>query len=471
MKADIGLIGVGVMGASLALNMAEHGYRVAAHDRDFDKMQGARDAAEGMSGVIEVAEAPEALIAAIRPPRAIIILVPAGAAVDAIIAQFRPLLSEGDLLIDAGNANFHDTRRRTAALEAEGLAFLGIGVSGGAEGARRGPSIMAGGSPALWGRVEEMLKAIAARHDDTPCCDWFGPDGAGHFVKTVHNGIEYADMQMIADGYGVMRDGLGMEPGAIADVFESWRGGPLASYLVDITAEVLATTDAGTGRPLVDLVQDRAGQKGTGGWAALEALRLAAPAPAIEAAVAARNLSARKTERTRLEAIFGPAARPLGDALGTEREAVADIRDAILAGRIAAYAQGFEILRAASVEYGWAMNFAAIARVWRAGCIIRAALLDDIAVSLEAAPETNLIGAPLLSEMMRGAENGLRRTVSAAAARGLPAPALASSLSYFDQLRTARGTANLIQLQRDFFGRHGFERLDRDGAGLHGPWA
>lgn len=470
MKAEIGLIGIGVMGAALALNMAERGFRVAIHDRDFDKMQAARGEAEGMKGAIEIAETPEALIGAIRAPRPILFLVPAGKPVDDVIDQLRPLLDPGDLLIDAGNANFHDTRRRTAALEAEGLAFLGLGISGGAQGARHGPSIMAGGSPALWTRVETVLKAIAARHGDEPCCDWFGPDGAGHFVKTIHNGVEYADMQMIAEAYGVMRDGLGMNAADIGAAFAEWNEGALSSYLIEITATVLRAEDSATGGALVDLVQDRAGQKGTGGWAALEALRLAAPATAFEAAVAARNLSARKTERRRLEAIFGPAPRPLGDALGGRDEALGALRDALLAGRIVSYAQGFEVFRAASAEYGWALDLAAIARVWRAGCIIRSALLDDIAAALEAAPEINLIGAPVFAAMMKEAEPGFRRTVSLAAAHGLPAPALGASLAYFDQLRTARGTANLIQLQRDFFGRHGFEMIDRDGAGLHGPW-
>ncbi|WP_340108427.1 NADP-dependent phosphogluconate dehydrogenase [Pikeienuella sp. HZG-20] len=471
MNADIGLIGVGVMGSALALNMAENGFRVAAHDRDYDRMQAAADQSAGMKGAIEIAETPEALIAAIRPPRPIILLVPAGRPVDAIIAEWRPLLEPGDLLIDAGNANFHDTRRRARELEAEGFAFLGLGVSGGAEGARRGPSIMAGGSPALWGRVEPVLTAISARFGDEPCCAWFGPDGAGHFIKTIHNGVEYADMQMIAETYGVMRDGLGMDAAAIAAVFEKWRAGPLGSYLVDITAEVLATGDARSGGPLIDIVQDRAGQKGTGGWAALEALHLASPAPAIEAAVGARNLSARKTERLRMEALFGAAPKPLGDALGDPEAAAAALHDALLAGRIVAYAQGFEVFRAASAEYGWALDLAAIARVWRAGCIIRSVLLDDIAGALDASPETNLIGAPALAAVMKTAEGGLRRVVSAAAAHGLPAPALGSSLAYFDQIRTGRGTANLIQLQRDFFGRHGFERLDRRGVHFHGPWA
>ena len=468
MNADIGLIGVGVMGAALSLNLAEKGYTVAIHDRDFDKMTECALAARDLSGSIEVAESPEPLVAAIRPPRPILMLVPAGPVVEYIIEEYQGLLAPGDLLIDAGNANFHDTRRRTEALEAKGFAFLGLGVSGGAEGARHGPAIMAGGSKDLWARVEEPLKAISARHGDEPCCDWFGPDGAGHFVKTIHNGIEYADMQMIAEAYGVMRDGLGMTPGEMAGVFETWNEGPLSSFLIEISGKTLATEDPETGEPLIDMIQDRAGQKGTGRWSAVEAQHLAAPAPAIEAAVAARNISARKAQRIRKEEIFGAAPQQLDADRG---QVIADLGQALIAGKIAAYAQGFEIFKAASAEYGWALDLAAIARVWRAGCIIRSVLLDDMARALSEDHVTNMIGTPFFAELMKDNEGGLRRVVAMAATHGLPAPALSSALSYFDMLRTGRGTANMIQIQRDFFGHHGFERVDRDGKGFHGPWA
>ncbi|MEM7522222.1 MAG: NADP-dependent phosphogluconate dehydrogenase [Pseudomonadota bacterium] len=470
LQAEIGLIGVGVMGAALALNMAEKGVTVAIHDKDFDKMQACADQAAHLSGHIVIAETPDALVGALAPPRPILMLAPAGV-VDEVIAEYRPLLAKGDLLIDAGNANFHDTRRRTAALEAEGFAYLGIGVSGGAEGARHGPAIMAGGSRDLWARVEAPLTAIAARFNDEPCCAWFGPDGAGHFVKTIHNGVEYADMQMIAEAYGVMRDGLGMTAEAMSAVFKRWATGPLASYLIEITGEALATVDTAAGAPLIDVIQDRAGQKGTGRWSAIEALHLAAPAPAIDAAVAARNLSARKTEREKVEALFGAAPQPLNGALGSEDAVVSLLEQALLAGKIAAYAQGFEVFKAASGEYAWGLDFAAIARGWRAGCIIRSVLLDDIARALNDTPEVNLIATPFFVDMMWANEGGLRRIVAAAASHGLPAPALSSALSYFDQLRTGRGTANMIQIQRDFFGRHGFARIDREGDGWHGPWA
>lgn len=468
MTADIGLIGVGVMGAALALNLAEKGYTVAIHDRDFDKMTACAAEAEDLTGAIEIAETPDALISAITAPRPILMLVPAGTAIDYIIEEYRPLLSKGDLLIDAGNANFHDTRRRSAALEAEGLAFLGLGVSGGAEGARHGPSIMAGGSKELWARVEAPLKAISARYGDEPCCNWFGADGAGHFIKTIHNGIEYADMQMIAEAYGVMRDGLGMAPDEMAKVFAGWNGGPLSSFLIEITAEALATSDPDTGAPLIDIIQDRAGQKGTGRWSAIEALHLAAPAPAIEAAVSARNISARKAERLRMEALFGAAPQPLS----SDREGViAGLEQALIAGKIAAYAQGFEVFKTASVDFGWALDLAAIARVWRAGCIIRSVLLDGMAQALDVDHAPNLLATDMFADLMRANTEGLRAIVALAATHGLPSPALSSALSYFDMLRTGRGTANMIQIQRDYFGHHGFERLDRDGRGWHGPWA
>ncbi|MEL6792311.1 MAG: NADP-dependent phosphogluconate dehydrogenase, partial [Pseudomonadota bacterium] len=446
----------------------EKGYTVAIQDRDFDTRTACAAEAKGLEGAIEVAEAPDALVAAIRAPRPIIILVPAGAVVDYIIEEYRALLDKGDLLIDAGNANFHDTRRRTAELEGDGLAFLGLGVSGGAEGARHGPAIMAGGSKDLWARVEAPLKAISARYGEDPCCDWFGPDGAGHFVKTIHNGIEYADMQMIAEAYGVMRDGLGMTPAEMSAVFAGWNDGPLSSYLIEITAEALATEDPETGAPLIDVIQDRAGQKGTGRWSAVEALHLAAPAPAIEAAVSARGISARKSERVRMEALFGAAPKPLA----SDRDVVlAGLEQALIAGKIAAYAQGFEIFKSASVDYGWALDLAAIARVWRSGCIIRSVLLDAMAQALDADHAPNLMATEAFAELMRANEDGLRAIVALAATHGLPAPALSSALTYFDMLRTGRGTANMIQIQRDFFGRHGFERTDRDGRDWHGPWA
>jgi 6-phosphogluconate dehydrogenase len=381
-----------------------------------------------------------------------------------MIAALRPLLGPDDMIIDAGNANFHDTRRRAAEAEAAGVPFLGIGVSGGEEGARHGPSIMGGGPRAAWDRVAHVFEAIAARFEGEPCATWMGTDGAGHFVKTVHNGIEYADMQMIAEVYGVMRDGRGMRPDAVAAVFERWNEGALRSYLVEITATVCRAVDPETGRPVVDVILDRAGQKGTGRWTAIEAQHLGAPATTIEAAVAARNLSARLDERKAGAALFRLPARSVkgGEEIGL-------LEQALLAGKIACYAQGFGLLATASAEFGWALPLPGIARVWRAGCIIRSAMLDDMAQALEGDPGVNLMFAPRFAERMAATHEGLRAVVAEAALAGIPVPALAAALGYFDMMHQERSTANLLQAQRDFFGTHGFERIDRPGA-FHGPW-
>ncbi|HMQ93145.1 MAG TPA: NADP-dependent phosphogluconate dehydrogenase [Amaricoccus sp.] len=463
---EVGLVGLGTMGAALALNIAEKGFRVAVNNRTTsvigEFVAGAGPLAERVAPCPTLAD----LAAALKTPRAVILMVPAGEPVDAMIAALREVLGPDDLIIDAGNANFRDTRRRAAEAEAAGLPFLGIGVSGGEEGARHGPSIMGGGAKAGWDRVAPVLEAISAKFEGTPCATWMGPDGAGHFVKTVHNGIEYADMQMIAEVYGIMRDGLGMTAGEIGAVFARWNEGPLASYLVEIAAKVADTVDTKTGKPLLDVILDRAGQKGTGRWTAIEAQHLAAPVTAIEAAVAARNLSARLEERKAGEAIFGAAPeRITGDA-----GLVPALEQALLAGKIASYAQGFGLLVAASGEYGWAVPLPEVAKVWRAGCIIRSAMLDDMARALSEHPGTNLMFAPSFAERMKASHGALRRVVSVAALSGNPAPALGAALAYFDAMRTGRGTANMIQGQRDFFGLHSFERIDESG-GHHGPWA
>jgi 6-phosphogluconate dehydrogenase len=392
-------------------------------------------------------------------------MVPAGPAVDEQMAALAPLLGPGDMVIDAGNALFHDSIRRAAGA----VPFLGIGVSGGEDGARHGPAIMAGGDPVLWARVAPILTAIAARAEDgTPCATHFGPGGAGHFVKTVHNGIEYADMQLIAEAYGLMRDGMGWSTAQVGDCFARWNDGPLRSYLVEITATVARTHDPATGQPVLDLIVDAAGQKGTGRWTAVEAQHLGTPIPAIEAAVAARNLSAARALRAEGAALWGAAARPLAPGALT----VADLEGALIAGKVLAYAQGFAMMAATGPAFGWTLDLAAVARVWRAGCIIRSAMLNDMATALAAAPDRNLAFAAPFADLLRRHEAALRRTVARAAEAGIAVPALSSSLAYFDSLRTARGTANLIQAQRDYFGAHGFERLDRPGeTHLHGPWA
>ncbi len=458
-QAAIGLAGLGTMGAALALNIAEKGFPVAVWNRSPQAVADFVAGAGDLAGRVVPAATLEEFVAAIAPPRAVILMVPAGAAVDDMIARLRPLMGAGDLIVDAGNSDFHDTERRAAG----GTGFLGLGVSGGEAGARHGPSIMGGGPRQAWDRVAPVLTAIAARHQGEPCATWFGPGGAGHFVKTVHNGIEYADMQMIAEVYGILRDGLGMPAPAIGEVFARWNEGPLRSYLVEITAEVARAADPETGAPMLDVILDAAGQKGTGRWTAIEAQHLATPVPVIEAAVMARNVSARLDERAAGQARFGAAPGPL--AL-TE----ADLEAALIAGKITCYAQGFAMIAAASAAQGWGTSLPEVARVWRAGCIIRSDMLTDMATALAEDPDRSLILAPAFAARIEAAQGALRRVVAAAMAAGHAVPALAAGLIWFDAMRTARGTANLIQAQRDFFGAHGFRRID-GRPGTHGPWA
>ena len=462
--AEIGLIGLGTMGAALALNIADNGFDIAVWNRTTSVTHAFHAGAGDLAAKITPTETLEALVAAIKPPRAIILMVPAGEAVDDQIAALRPLLDADDLIIDAGNALFHDTNRR--AREATG-PFLGIGVSGGEEGARHGPAIMGGGKREYWDRVSHILEAISAKFGTTPCATWMGEEGAGHFVKAVHNGIEYADMQMIAEVYGVMRDGMGMSPAAIGEVFARWNEGPLQSYLIEISGAVAAATDPETGKPLLSLIVDAAGQKGTGRWTAIEAQHLAAPIPAIEAAVVARNLSSRLAERAAGQAMFGAAAGTLAKgALSLDH-----LEQELITGKVLCYAQGFTMIEAASGQYGWALPLPEIARNWRAGCIIRSAMLDDMAAALTENAGRNLMFAPVFAKHLKSNHTALRQVVAAGALNGLAMPALASGVAYFDSMRTARGTANMIQGQRDYFGRHGFARLDREGKNFHGPWA
>ncbi|WP_282707108.1 NADP-dependent phosphogluconate dehydrogenase [Cereibacter changlensis] len=459
MSAEIGLIGLGTMGASLALNIAEKGFDIAVWNRTTEVTREFHAGAGELAARITPTETLEDLVQAIARPRAIILMVPAGPVVDDQIAALRPLLDEGDLIIDAGNANFHDTQRR-----AKAGGFMGIGISGGEEGARHGPSIMGGGASADWDRVAPVLTAIAASAEGQPCATWMGAGGAGHFVKAVHNGIEYADMQMIAEIYGVMRDGLGMSAAQIAEAFRQWNRGPLQSYLIEIAGEVAAAVDA-DGAPMLDVILDKAGQKGTGRWTAIEAQHLAAPIPVIEAAVMARNVSARLEERRAGEALFGCAPRRLPGSLSLE-----GLERALIAGKILCYAQGFAMMTEASAQFGWDLPMPEIAKVWRAGCIIRSTMLNDMATALQEDPGRNLMLAPLFIDRLCGTQGDLRETVAECARSGLPLPALSAGLAWFDMMRTARSTANMIQAQRDFFGAHGFERLD-GAPGKHGPWA
>lgn len=461
--ADIGLIGLGTMGAALALNIAEKGFRIAVWNRTTSVAEAFHARAGDLAGRIEPAATLKALVATIKPPRAIILLVPAGQVVDDQIAALRPLLDKDDLIIDAGNAEFHDTERRAKAAEGAGVPFIGMGVSGGEDGARHGPSIMGGGPKTAWDRVAPVLTAIAARYDDLPCATWMGPGGAGHFVKMVHNGIEYADMQMIAEVYGVMRDGLGMGAPAIADVFDGWNSGVLRSYLIEISGAVSRAVDPVTGAAMLDVILDAAGQKGTGRWTAIEAQHLAAPVPVIEAAVMARNVSSRLDERAAGESRFGAGPKSVSGVH------VEDLEAALLAGKILCYAQGFSMLSAASTAFGWGVPMPDVARVWRAGCIIRSDMLNDMATALMEDPGRNLIMAPVLATYLEQNHHALRKVVATAALQGHAVPALAAGLMWFDMMRTGRGTANMIQAQRDFFGAHGFMRLD-GGPATHGPW-
>ena len=406
-----------------------------------------------------------ALVQALPQPRKILLMVPSGAPVDESLATLRPLLAASDMVIDGGNSDFHDTIRRTADLAETGLDFVGMGVSGGEDGARHGPSMMVGGSDQSWQHLRPLLDAIAARFDGAPCVAHIGADGAGHFVKTVHNGIEYADMQMIAEIYGLMRDGAGWPSARIAAQFENWQAGPLSSFLIEATAQVLKATDAVTGLPMVDVILDQAGQKGTGRWTAIEALRLGQSATMIEAAVAARSWSAAKDTRLEAERLL-----PAGSVRRAHIVTPEQLAEALEAARILSHVQGFGVMSAAGGEYGWPLDLARIAEIWRAGCIIRSALLDDIADAFRAEASANLILAPNMRDRLAGLIPSLRQVVAQAVFAGLPVPALASALSYYDSIRRGRGTTNLTQAQRDFFGAHGFRRVDQDGT-FHGSWS
>ena len=463
--ATLGLFGLGTMGSALSLNILEKGFSLHVTNLETEVVGEFVKEAEsaGLAEKLHGADTLEEMVAGMAPPRAIILMIPSGAPVDQMIEKLVPLLAKGDTIIDAGNADFHVTRRRTAEVEALGFTYIGMGVSGGEDGARHGPAMMVGGSPAAWNGIRGVIEGIAAKFNGEPCADHFGPDGAGHFVKTVHNGIEYADMQLIAETYGLMRNGLGQSPSEIGAVFERWNKGVLESYLVEISAKVLQATDTQTGESAVDVIVDAAGQKGTGRWTVIEAVRLGQSANVIEAAVAARAWSSEGDARAAGSAIFD-----------TPRETLelseADLEAALLVGRIISYAQGFRILEAASTEYNWSIDYARVAEVWRAGCIIRSSLLGDIAAAFRGdLPEDQLIFSDAFATLIRNGLPALRRVVSAAASGGHPVPALASALGFIDTMRTKRGTADVIQAQRDFFGRHGFEHVDgrRD---QHGPW-
>lgn len=463
MTADIGVYGLGTMGSALALNFAENGFSVAVSNREAAWIEPFVNEADGLAGEVTGCADLVDFVATLKTPRTILFMIPSGAPMDAMIDAVVPLLADGDTIIDGGNADFNDTRVRNERLDGTGVHFVGMGVSGGEEGARNGPSMMVGGSDHSWARFRPMAEAIAAKFEGDPCVAHVGPDGAGHFVKTVHNGIEYADMQMISEVYGVQRDMAGMTASEIGAMFARWDQGALQSYLTEIAAKVLTTVDPDTGQPLVDVIKGSAGQKGTGRWTVIEALKLGQSASAIEGAVGARGWSSELEARAHGEQVLDR-----GQAASAPSEA--DLEAAMLAGRILAHAQGFRLLSTASEEFGWKLDMARIAEIWRAGCIIRSALLDDFSEAFRGdMPHGHMIFAPAMRDRLAAAVPGLRRVVAAATMAGQPVPALSAALAWHDTMGRARGTANMIQGLRDFFGAHGFERVDREGV-HHGEW-
>ncbi len=465
--ADIGVTGLAVMGRNLARNLARHGYAVALHNRSPERTR-SLVAEHGDEGRFIPSESMADFVASLRRPRVIIVMVQAGAGTDAVINELVPLLDAGDIVVDCGNAHYTDTRRREAALREHGLHFVGCGVSGGEEGALNGPSIMPGGSAESYTRLGPMFESIAAQVDGTPCCVHVGPDGAGHFVKMVHNGIEYADMQLIAEAYDILRTGLGEEPAQISEVFRAWNEGDLDSFLIQITADVLAHTDARTGRPFVDIVADRAEQKGTGRWTVQSALDLGVPITGIAEATFARSLSAHADQRAAAREAFGSDAKPLE---GIDRDAFIDqVRRALYASKVVAYAQGFDHIAAGSAEYGWDIDRGAMATIWRGGCIIRARFLDRIRTAYDENPALpSLLVARYFADAVRGGVEAWRQVVAQAAMTGIPTPAFSSSLAYYDGLRRDRLPAALIQGLRDNFGAHTYQRVDAEGS-FHTEW-
>jgi len=465
--SDIGLVGLAVMGENLILNMANHGYTVTAYNRSTDKVEHfVNGRAKGKS--IRGAYSVEELVNSLSRPRKIMLMVKAGGAVDAVIEQLLPLLDKGDIIIDGGNTHFPDTNRRVAYLKEKGILFIGAGVSGGEEGALTGPSIMPGGSPEAWPAVKPIFQNIAAKVEDgSPCCDWVGENGAGHFVKMVHNGIEYGDMQLICEAYQIMKDLLGMSADEMHEVFAEWNKGDLDSYLVEITRDILAYKE--NGQPLIDQILDTAGQKGTGKWTGVAALELGVPLTLIGEAVFARCLSAQKEERVAAsKVISGPKIEFKGD----KKAFVDDLRNALFASKIVSYAQGYVLMREAAKEHGWNLNYGGIALMWRGGCIIRSAFLGKIKDAFANNPELdNLLLDSYFTQKMEAAQAGWRRVAAAALSNGIPAPTITSALCYFDGYRTARLPANLLQAQRDFFGAHTYERVDKPrGEYFHTNW-
>ncbi|MCA0253115.1 MAG: NADP-dependent phosphogluconate dehydrogenase [Actinobacteria bacterium] len=465
--ADIGVVGMAVMGSNLARNLAHHGYTVAVYNRTWARTEEVI-AAHGSEGAFVPSETLEGFVASLKRPRKLIIMVQAGKATDAVIDALVPLMEPGDIIVDGGNAHYPDTIRREAAVRAAGLHFVGSGISGGEEGALTGPAIMPGGTVEAYAELGPILEDISAKVDGVPCCTHIGPDGAGHFVKMVHNGIEYADMQLIGEAYDLLRKGLGATPAELAEIFAEWNAGDLESFLIEITAEVLSQTDAKTGRPFIDIVVDEAGQKGTGRWTVQNALELGIPITGIAEATFARALSSGLPQREAARAAFGTATEPW--QVEDRAAFIEEVRQALYASKVIAYSQGFDQIAAASELYGWAIKRGDLARIWRGGCIIRAQFLNRITEAYERDPDLPLlISDEYFAEVVNTGLPAWRKVVAEAALHGVPAPAFASSLAYFDGLRAERSTAALIQGQRDLFGAHTYRRVDEPGT-FHTLW-
>jgi 6-phosphogluconate dehydrogenase len=471
--ADIGLIGLAVMGENLVLNMESHGFTVAVYNRTtsrVDEFVTGRGKGKKFVGC----HSPQELVAAVKRPRKIMMLVKAGAAVDAVIAEVAPLLEPGDILIDGGNSHFPDTTRRLRELAAKGIRYIGTGVSGGEEGALRGPSIMPGGDASAWPEVKPIFQAIAAKvkgpsGEDVPCCDWVGPEGAGHFVKMVHNGIEYGDMQLICESYQLMSDLLGLTPAELQRVYAQWNTGVLDSYLIEITRDIFGYIDPETGQPLVNFILDTAGQKGTGKWTVDAATDTGVALTLIAEAVFARCLSAQKDQRVAASAIL---AGPVIEKQADREQFIDDVEMALYASKIISYAQGYALMEAQARASNWELNYGGIALMWRGGCIIRSAFLSKIKDAFDRNPKlVNLVVDPFFAAELGRAQHGWRRVVGVAAANGIPIPAMSSALAYYDGYRTARLPANLLQAQRDYFGAHTYERIDKPrGQFFHTNW-
>ncbi len=463
------MIGLAVMGENLVLNMESHGFTVAVYNRTVDKVEAfvqGRGKGKKIVGCKTVAE----LCAALKRPRKVMMLVKAGKAIDECIEQLLPHLEAGDIIIDGGNSHYPDTIRRTKTVESKGLLFIGTGVSGGEEGALKGPSIMPGGSPAAWPHVKPIFQAVSAKVEGgVPCCDWVGSDGAGHFVKMVHNGIEYGDMQMICEAYSLLKGVLGLSNEELHKVFTQWNEGDLDSYLIQITRDILAEKDPETGKHVVDIILDTAGQKGTGKWTSVAALDYGVAAPTVSEAVFARCMSAMKEERVAASKVLsGPKAKFKGD-----KEAfIADVRQALYASKICSYAQGFQLMRAAAAEQNWTLDYGSIALMWRGGCIIRARFLGDIKTAFDRNPKlANLLLDKYFKKAIRQSQKAWRRAVARAVKHGLPIPAFMSALAYYDGYRAETLPANLLQAQRDYFGAHTYERIDKPrGQFFHTDW-